>query len=161
MTMIFTILKPDGYYHLSPCVTFKNSTSYPQSRLYLCVKWDFPTAHRLLPYTTLTDILIIETDCVFCAVRTGSLNFTHINFRFRRVRSGLSSKWIIWWLVNHRLKKKIVEIILRCPKYDKVQSLLSRCWRKPHKIGGGGWKSELFETGMTSQNSWGVLESKR
>jgi hypothetical protein len=42
----------------------------------LCVLCGSQNKQRLFPYTALTDYFLTETECVYCAVRTGSLNAT-------------------------------------------------------------------------------------
>jgi len=43
--------------------------------VYLCVLCGSENKQRLFPYAALTDcFLITETECVYCAVRIGSLN---------------------------------------------------------------------------------------
>jgi len=48
---------------------------YTLATVYLCALCWYENKQRLFPYTTLTDwFFITETECVYCAVRTGSLS---------------------------------------------------------------------------------------
>jgi len=42
--------------------------------VHLCVLYGSENKQRLFPYTTLTDWFLQRTECVYCAVRTGSIN---------------------------------------------------------------------------------------
>ena len=49
--------------------------------VYLCVLCGSENKQRLFPYTALTDCFFItETECVYCAVRTGSLYIIQVMY---------------------------------------------------------------------------------
>jgi len=56
--------------------------------VYLCVLCGSENKQRLFHCTALTDwlVFITETECVYCAVRTGSLNIILIEFIFKELR---------------------------------------------------------------------------
>jgi hypothetical protein len=54
--------------------------------MYLYVLYGSQNKQRLFPYTALTYwVVITETECVYCAVQTGSSNIIHFNIRVDQV----------------------------------------------------------------------------
>jgi hypothetical protein len=75
----FNNLKPSGlfaYRQVEQSTILRSAHT-----MYLCVLCGSENKQPLFPYTALTDwVFITETDCVYCAVRTGFLNKIQVNF---------------------------------------------------------------------------------
>ena len=55
--------------------------------MHLCALYRSQNKQRLFPYTALSDwFLITEKECVYCAVRTGSLYIIHVNISPQTVK---------------------------------------------------------------------------
>ena len=78
--------------------------------MYLCVLCGSENKQRLFPHTTVTNWFVItDTECVYCAVRTGSLNVILVNFVFKGVVTGfykggeifrhLDINWMLYILI--------------------------------------------------------------
>ena len=77
--------------------------------VHLCVLCGSENKQRLFPYTALTDwFFITETDCVYCVVRTGSLNKAVCALSL----TGLSSLLL---LKIRSLKQMVINIKIQIP----------------------------------------------
>ena len=62
-----------------PRLTFSNSTFCPHS-VFMCFVWIWEQTAIISPYTINWVVCITETECVYCAVRTGSLYTASLTF---------------------------------------------------------------------------------
>ena len=62
----------------TPSLTFNNSTFCPHS-VFMCFVWISEQTAIISLYSINWLVCITETECVYCAVRTGSLNLFHFN----------------------------------------------------------------------------------
>ena len=60
-----------------PGVTFTNSTFFPHS-VFMCFVWILEQTAVISLYSINWLVFITETGCVYCAVRTGSLNIIQV-----------------------------------------------------------------------------------
>ena len=89
----FNPLKPSGQYMYHQ--VYHSAILHSAHTLCLCVLCGSQNKQPLFPYTTLTDwFFIIETECVYCAVRTGSLKTVMVNLCFGPVSNPSKSVWI-------------------------------------------------------------------
>ena len=66
--LVYHILKPSGYFVF--CTTKLNTRK--SQTVYLCVSYVSEYKQQLFVYTELIDwFFVTETECVYCAVRTG------------------------------------------------------------------------------------------
>ena len=79
-------LKPSGHYntYVSPSLTFSISTFCPHS-VFMCFVWISEQTAIISLYNINWQIFITETECVYCAVRTGPLYTTQIHLSFYRL----------------------------------------------------------------------------
>jgi len=70
-------------------LTFSNSTFCPHS-VFMCFMWIWEQTAIISLYNINWLVFITETECVYCAVRTGSLSTIHADFRFQRV----TKQWV-------------------------------------------------------------------
>jgi hypothetical protein len=66
-------LKPNGFIDVLPRLTLSNSTFCPRS-VFVCFVWIWERTTTVTLYSIKWLVFITETECVYCAVRTGSLN---------------------------------------------------------------------------------------
>ena len=64
---------------LPPGLTFNNCTLCPHN-VFVCFVWIWEQTAINTLYSINWLVFITETECVYCAVRTGSLNITYFNF---------------------------------------------------------------------------------
>ena len=60
-------------------LTFNNSTFCPHS-VFICFVWIWEQTAIISLYNINWLVFVTETECVYCAVRTGSLNRVYVNF---------------------------------------------------------------------------------
>ena len=70
-------------------LTFTNSTFCPH-RVFMCFVWISEQTAIISLYTINWLVCTTETECVYCAVRTGSLNITQFKF-YWKIRGSLCS----------------------------------------------------------------------
>jgi hypothetical protein len=64
------------------CLTSNNSTFCPH-RVFMCFVWISEQAATMSLYIINWRVFITEKECVYCAIRTGSLTFWHRSFTFK------------------------------------------------------------------------------
>ena len=90
--------------------TFSNSTFFTQS-VFMCFVWISEQTAIISLHSINWLVCITETECVYCAVRTGSLNRIHVNLFKCLMKShkciqcattvlGWSIHCIYWWLTG-------------------------------------------------------------
>ena len=72
---IYNLLKPSGNYMYHQ-FNIHNSAFCPHS-VFMCFVWISEQTASISLYSINWLVFITETDCVYCAVRTGSLNIAH------------------------------------------------------------------------------------
>ena len=72
-------LKPSGYYIYTASLTISNPTLCPQSA-FVCFVWIWEQTAIISLYSINWLVYITETECVYCAVRTGSLYTASLTF---------------------------------------------------------------------------------
>ena len=65
--------------HVPPCLTFSDSTFRPH-RVFMCFVWIWEETAIISLYSINWLVFITETECVYCAVRTGSLYTASLTF---------------------------------------------------------------------------------
>jgi hypothetical protein len=103
----------------SSYTTFTNSSSSPHS-VFMCFVWLWEQTAIISLYNINWLVCITETECVYCAVRTGYLNMIPVNFSLFRQCRGLSSRrprfdptadyWDLWW-INRYWKMFIFRVL--------------------------------------------------
>jgi len=88
---LFNPLKPSGHYMYRKVVTictasltFNNSTFCPHS-VFMCFVWISEQTVIISLYSINWLVFVTEKECVYCAVRTGSLYIIHIDINFQRL----------------------------------------------------------------------------
>jgi hypothetical protein len=69
-----------GHHYVPPGLKLKNSTFCPHS-VFMCFVWISEQTAIISLYSINWLVFITETGCVYCAVRTGSLNIIQFNLR--------------------------------------------------------------------------------
>jgi hypothetical protein len=96
----FNPFKPTGHYS-NPILTFSNSTFYPHSA-FACFVWIWEQTAIISLYNINWLVFINERECVYCAVRTGSLNVIRVKINvalrashgpLRQLRLQFSPTW--------------------------------------------------------------------
>ena len=77
---------------MAPALTFRNPTFCPQ-RIFICFVWIWEQTAIISLYNINWLVFITETECVYCAVRTGSWNVIQVNFRPEMLNSQRVSCW--------------------------------------------------------------------
>ena len=67
--------------YVPPCLTFSNSTFCPHS-VFMCFVWISEQTAIISLYSINWLVFITETECVYCAVRTGCLYIVHVCFSY-------------------------------------------------------------------------------
>ena len=80
-----TICTAQWLLYVPPGLTFNNSTLCPRS-VYMCFVWIWEQTAIIYLYSINWLVFITETECVYCAVRSGSLNKIQVNFGVENVK---------------------------------------------------------------------------
>ena len=85
--------------YVRPCLTFSNSTFCPHS-VFMCFVWIWEQTAIISLYSINWLVCITETECVYCAVRTGSLHIIQVMcFVWIWEQTAIISLYNINWLV--------------------------------------------------------------
>ena len=76
-------------------LTFSNSTFCPHS-VFMCFVWIWEQTAIISLYSINWLVCITETECVYCAVRTGSLNIIQVTLKSVEVTSKQSWRCLRW-----------------------------------------------------------------
>jgi hypothetical protein len=97
-------LRPCGYFIYKKVITNKNSTFCPHS-VFMCFVWISEQTAIISLHSINWLVFITETECVYCAARTGSLNATFcphsvfMCFVWISKQTAIISLYSINWLV--------------------------------------------------------------
>jgi hypothetical protein len=85
--------------YMRPCLTFSNSTFCPHGA-FMCFLWIWEQTAIIYVYNINWLVFITETECVYCAVRTGSLYIIQVMcFEWISEQTAIVSLYNINWLV--------------------------------------------------------------
>jgi hypothetical protein len=90
---------------LTTNLTFKNSTLWPHS-VCMCFVFIWEQTAIISLYSINRLVFITEMGCIYCAVRTGSLNTTQVNVRV--CSRDMAEAFILWSFISeYRVRSKV------------------------------------------------------
>ena len=100
-------------------LTFNNSTFCPYTVI-MCSVWISEQTATCATYSTNWLVFIIETECVYCAVRTGSLYIIQDNFCVQlfpvyltRITSGTASEYHVMTTASKKIPRRVDGLSLK------------------------------------------------